>query len=110
MKYENCDVLIRALKSAFEDMVNKRTEKILEEDLQEGANGEYFMEYDRDSVNVGIGNVIVREDVIQDEDRAFDDAKDMIIDEILSYEEEAIETLFENKVFADALEKFLKGC
>lgn len=110
MKYEDCDALVRALKSAFENMVNKRTKEILEKDLQEGENGEYFVKYDRDSVNNGIGEMTVRQETIQDEDRAFEDSKENIICEILGYEETAIESLFENVDFNRALCKFLKGC
>ncbi len=110
MKYEDCDALIKALKLAFEDMVKQKAEELLKNDLKEGRDGEYFMGYDRDSVDVGVGSVIVRQDIVQNEERAFEDAKDQVHEDLLCYEEEAIERLFENEDFNRALDNFLKGC
>lgn len=110
MKYEDCDALVRALKSAFEELVQYRTQYLLERDLDEGENGEYFVRYDRDSVNNGIGEMTVRQEIIQDEDRAYYDAKDQVHEELLACEEETTLALFEKEDFVKALDDFLKGC
>lgn len=102
--------LIEALKKAFNAMVEERKEKLLEDDLQEGHEGKYFECYDEDDVDVGVGRVVVRSEIIQDEDQAFEDAKEEIISELVNNEEDAPYYLFENNEFTIALGKFLKGC
>lgn len=104
------DVLIEALKKAFNAMVEERKEKLLEDDLQEGHEGKYFECYDEDDVDVGVGRVVVRSEILQDEDKAFEDAKEEIISELVNNEEDAPYYLFENNEFTIALGKFLKGC
>lgn len=102
--------LLQALKEAFEEMVSERAEKLLEDDLKEGREGKYFEFIDSDYVDVGVGSVCVRRETIQDEDQAFEDAKEEIISELVNNEEDAPYYLFENNKFTIALGKFLKGC
>lgn len=98
--------LINALKEAFEEMVSKRAEKLLENDLALGVDGVYYEGHDKDYVDVGVGSVCVRDEILQDEDKAFEDAKEEIISEL----EDDPYYLFENNEFKIALGKFLKGC
>lgn len=102
--------LLEALKKAFNAMVEERTENLLEDDLNNGEGGKYFIKYDFDAVDIGGGHQIVRKDTIQDEDQAFEDAKEEIISELVNNEEDAPYYLFENNEFTIALGKFLKGC
>lgn len=102
--------LLQALKDAFNKLVEARKEKLLEEDLELENEGTYFQYWDTDSVDFGVGRVCVRKEIIQDEDKAFDDAKEEIISELVNNEEDAPYYLFENNEFTIALGKFLKGC
>lgn len=102
--------LLQALKEAFEEMVSERAEKLLENDLELGVDGVYYEGHDKDFVDVGVGSVCVRDDILQDEDQAFEDAKEEIISELVNNEEDAPYYLFENNKFTIALGKFLKGC
>lgn len=101
--------LLEALKKAFLAMAEERKEKLLEDDLEEGTEGKYFECYDTDSVDVGVGSVCVRKETIQDEDKAFEDAKEEIIEGLVNNDDE-VYFLFENNEFTIALGKFLKGC
>lgn len=96
--------LLQALKSKFLKMVENKKEELIEHN-----EDEYFIKYDTDSVDVGVGSVCVRREAIYDEDRAFEDAKAIIIDDLVN-NEEAVYDLFEDVDFTEALEKFLKGC
>ena len=100
--------LLEALKKAFLAMAEERKEKLLEDDLEEGTEGKYFECYDTDSVDVGVGSVCVRKETIQDEDKAFEDAKEEIIEGLVNNDDE-VYFLFENNEFTIALGKFLKG-
>lgn len=102
--------LLEALKEAFNAMVEERKEKLLENDLELGIDGVYYEGHDKDFVDVGVGSVCVRDDILQDEDQAFEDAKEDIISELVNNEEDAPYYLFENNKFTIALGKFLKGC
>ena len=92
-------------KQAFYDLVENRKQELLETD----EDDVYFLGYDRDYEDVGVGKVCVRCDKIQDEDQAFDDAKDQIIEELVNGEEEATIKLLENVKFSTALNAFLRG-
>lgn len=102
--------LLEALKKAFLAMAEERKENLLEDDLGEGTEGKYFECYDTDSVDVGVGSVCVRKETIQDENQAFENAKEEIISELVNNEENATYYLFENNEFTIALGKFLEGC
>lgn len=102
--------LLQALKDAFRKVVEDRQEKLLEEDLELDNEGTYFQHWDTDSVDVGVGSVVVRKEVIQDEDKAFDDAKEKIIEELVNGDIDTMIELFEDNKFTIALGAFLKGC
>lgn len=104
MKKETEQKLLQALKSKFLQMAEKKAEELIEHN-----EDEYFIKYDTDSVDVGVGSVTVRREAIYDEDRASEDAKEIIIDELVN-NEEAVYDLFEDAEFTEALELFLKGC
>lgn len=93
------------LKNAFWEVVEDRKQSLLDND----EDDVYFLGYDRDYEDVGVGKVCVRCDKIQDEDQAFDDAKDQIIEELVNGEEEATIKLLENVKFSTALNAFLRG-
>lgn len=100
---------LRAFNDAFKTLVDKRQEKLLEEDLEYGRGGKYFQYWDTDSVDVGVGSVVVRKEAIQDEEMAWNDAKDEIIEEFVSGDFETIEEIFYNENFSHALGNYLKG-
>lgn len=102
--------LLEALKKAFLAMAEECKERLLEDDLEEGNEGKYFECYDTDYVDVGVGSVCVRKETIQDEDKAFEDAKENVIEALVNNDFDAVEGLFENNEFTIALGKFLKGC
>lgn len=102
--------LLEALKKAFLAMAEECKERLLEDDLEEGTEGKYFECYDTDYVDVGVGSVCVRKETIQDEDKAFEDAKENVIEALVNNDFDAVEGLFENNEFTIALGKFLKGC
>lgn len=104
MKKEIEQKLLQALKSKFLQMAEKKAEELIEHN-----EDEYFIKYDTDSVDVGVGSVCVRREAIYDEDRAFEDAKEIIVDELVN-NEDAVCDLFEDAEFTEALELFLKGC
>ena len=101
--------LLEALKKAFLAMAEERKEKLLENDLELGVDGDYYEGHDKDFVDVGVGSVCVRDDILQDEDKAFEDAKEEIIEGLVNNDDE-VYFLFENNEFTIALGKFLKGC
>lgn len=92
-------------KQAFYELVEDRKQSLLDND----EDNVYFLGYDLDYEDVGVGKVCVRCDKIQDEDQAFDDAKDQIIEELVNGEEEATIKLLENVKFSTALNAFLRG-
>lgn len=102
--------LLEALKKAFLAMAEECKERLLEDDLEEGTEGKYFECYDTDYVDVGVCSVCVRKEIIQDEDKAFEDAKENVIEALVNNDFDAVEGLFENNEFTIALGKFLKGC
>ena len=93
------------LKQAFYEVVEDRKQALLDKD----EDGVYHLGWDSDYEDVGVGKVCVRCDKIQDEDQAFDDAKDQIIEELVNGEEEATIKLLENVKFSTALNAFLRG-
>lgn len=102
--------MVQALKDAFNKMAEVRQQKLLEEDLDFDNEGTYFQHWDTDSVDVGVGRVLVRKEVIQDEDKALEDAKQEVIEEIVNADFDTIIELFEDNKFTIALGAFLKGC
>lgn len=74
--------LLKALKDSFDKLAQERSKDLLKKDLDLENEGTYFLYYDTDDVDIGVGRAIVRCDTIQDEDRALDDAKEEILAEI----------------------------
>lgn len=97
--------LLKALKDSFDKLAQKRSKDLLEKDLDLENQGTYFLYYDTDSVDVGVGSVIVRREVIQDEDRAIDDAREEILTEI----EEGENDIFDDDKLRSLIVKFLRG-
>lgn len=92
------------LKNAFWEVVEDRKQGLLDND----EDGVYHLGYDCDYEDVGVGKVCVRRDEIQDEDQAFEDAQEQVIEEIVN-SEDALYELFEKVKFTTALNKFLKS-
>lgn len=92
------------LKNAFWEVVEDHKQGLLEND----DDGVYHLGYDCDYEDVGVGKVCVRRDEIQDEDQAFEDAQEQVIEEIVN-SEDALYELFEKVKFTTALNKFLKS-
>lgn len=65
--------LTAALDAAIEEQIAAEMER-----LQEECPEEYSLGHDRDFVNVGVGNVCVRDDELWDDDRLRDDARDNV--------------------------------
>lgn len=100
--------LLQALKDAFTKLVQKRTDKLLEDNPEDYETGRktdcgYF------NNGVGFASYGAEEDEL-DEDKAYDDAKEEIMEELVNVDLETIEQLFEDNKFTIALGAFLKGC
>ena len=97
--------LLKALKDSFDKLAQDRSKDLLEKDLDLENQGTYFLYYDTDDVDIGVGRAIVRREVIQDEDRAIDDAKEEILTEI----EEGENDIFDDDKLRALIVKFLRG-
>ena len=97
--------LLKALKDSFDKIAQERSKYLLEKDLDLENQGTYFLYYDTDDVDIGVGRAIVRREVIQDEDRAIGDAKEEILTEI----EEGENDIFDDDKLRALIVKFLKG-
>lgn len=97
--------LLKALKDSFDKLAQERSKDLLEKDLDLENQGTYFLYYDTDDVDIGVGRAIVRREVIQDEDRAIDDAKEEILTEI----EEGENDIFDDDKLRSLIVKFLRG-
>lgn len=97
--------LLKALKDSFDKLAQDRSKDLLEKDLDLENQGTYFLYYDTDSVDIGVGRAIVRREVIQDEDRAIDDAREEILTEI----EEGENDIFDDDKLRSLIVKFLRG-
>lgn len=97
--------LLKALKDSFDKLAQDRSKDLLEKDLDLENQGTYFLYYDTDSVDIGVGSAIVRREVIQDEDRAIDDAREEILTEI----EEGENDIFDDDKLRALIVKFLRG-
>lgn len=100
------NVFIEALKK----QVSERADSLLEDDLNNEEGGKYFIKYDFDAVDIGVGHQIVRKDTIQDEDQAFEDAKDELIEELKNADYETFYSLIENENVLNAIIKLLGEC
>lgn len=105
----NSDELLTALKKAVYKLIGERRQSLLDEDLDHGREGTYYLYEDTDEVDIGVGQLTVRRETIQDEQKAWDDAKEEIITELVNNEEDAVYNLWENNEFTVQLGKYLKG-
>lgn len=96
----------KVLKDCFDKAVEKGKERLLERDLDKGSEGDYFIECDRDTVDIGVGRVTVREDIIQDEERAKAEAREDLIDDMVNG---CFDEVSEFEEFKQALNKLLRG-
>lgn len=86
------------LSTELQRKLNELTEKRAKYLLENDDNDKYFICYDTDSVDVGIGSVVVRQDKIQDEIQAEEDAKEEVITEIANLEDNFYYLLEDNKI------------
>lgn len=106
-KMENLkNVFVEALRGE----IIKRRDNLLELDLNEGCMGKYYQGRDFDKVNNGVGWVYVRDEIIQDEDQAFEDAKQELIEELKDADFETFYSLIENENVLNAIIKLLGEC
>lgn len=66
----------KALDAAIEEQIEDEIDR-----LKEKHPEEYSLGHDRDFVDVGVGNVCVRDDEIWDDDRLYQDAKENIAED-----------------------------
>lgn len=88
---------MQILKQAINNWIRARADRLLVEDLPEGENGRYFQGYDSDDVDIGVGRVIVRQDTLQDEELAFKDAKNEILEELKAGDFSEVYDLFDDE-------------
>ena len=96
--------------NALRGEINKRRDYLLEKDLNEGCGGKYYQGHDKDFVDVGVGSVCVRDDVLQDEEQAFEDAKDELIEELKNADYETFYSLIENENVLNAIIELMGEC
>lgn len=99
--------LLEALKEAFEDMVSNEAEKLIEFNPEDYVCGTSDCGYYHNGVGFASCGATENE---YDEDKAFEDAKEGVIEALVNNDFDAVEALFENNKFTIALGKFLKGC
>lgn len=100
--------MVQALKDAFNKLAEERKERFLEEFPEEYETGRkedcgYF------NNGVGFAPCGASENEL-DEERALEDAKQKIIEELVNADFDTIIELFEDNKFTIALGAFLKGC
>lgn len=100
--------LSTALQIKFNEMINEKAEDLLTEDKELEKEGTYFLYYDRDTVDVGVGSVVVREEMIQDEEQAEKDAKEALIIEVAN-NDDALYTLIEDNKITSLLAEVLRS-
>lgn len=82
------------LQKKLNELSENRAKAILEKDDE----GKYFICWDTDSVNIGVGMATVRCEAIQDEERAEKDAREEIITEVSNIEDGFYYLLEDNKI------------
>lgn len=97
-----------ALQEKLKPLVEGKAQDLLTEDKDYDNEGTYFICYDRDTVDVGVGSVVVREDIIQDENLAEKDAKEEIAVEVSNLED-AFYTLFEDNKISSLLADIVRS-
>nr|DAK19835.1 MAG TPA: hypothetical protein [Caudoviricetes sp.] len=100
------NVFVEALRGE----IIKRRDNLLELDLNEGCFGKYYLGRDCDKVNNGVGWVYVRDEVIQNEELAYDDAKQELVEEMKNADYETFYSLIDDENVCNAIIKLLEGC
>lgn len=98
------------IKEALKKAISKRASELLEDDLNNEEGGKYFIKYDFDVVDIGVGNMIVRKDTIQDEGEAWEDAKQELVEEMNNADYETFYSLIDDENVCNAIIKLLEGC
>lgn len=99
--------LIEALKKAFNDMCEERAQSLILKNPEEYMCGTSDCGYFHNGVGFSSCGETENE---YDKAKALEDAKEEIISDLVSNENDAVYYLFENNEFTEALGKFLKGC
>lgn len=100
------NIFIEVLKK----QVSERADSLLEDDLNNEEGGKYFIKYDFDAVDIGVGHQIVRKDTIQDENEAWEDAKQELIEELENDDYETFYSLIDDENVLNAIIKLLGEC
>lgn len=98
------------IKEALKKAISKRASELLEDDLNNEEGGKYFIKYDFDAVDIGVGRQIVRKDTIQDEGEAWEDAKQELVEEMQNADYETFYSLIDDENVCNAIIKLLEGC
>lgn len=98
------------IKEALKKEIIKRRDNLLELDLNEGCFGKYYLGRDCDKINNGVGWVYVRDEVIQNEELAYDDAKQELVEEMNNADYETFYSLIDDENVCNAIIKLLEGC
>lgn len=98
------------IKEALKKAISKRASELLEDDLNNEEGGKYFIKYDFDTVDIGVGRQIVRKDTIQDEGEAWEDAKQELVEEMNNADYETFYSLIDDENVCNAIIKLLEGC
>lgn len=98
------------IKEALKKAISKRASELLEDDLNNEEGGKYFIKYDFDAVDIGVGRQIVRKETIQDEGEAWEDAKQELVEEMNNADYETFYSLIDDENVCNAIIKLLEGC
>lgn len=98
------------IKEALKKAISKRASELLEDDLNNEEGGKYFIKYDFDAVDIGVGHQIVRKDTIQDEGEAWEDAKQELVEEMQNADYETFYSLIDDENVCNAIIKLLGEC
>lgn len=99
--------LLQALKEAFNELVDIRKDELIEKHPEDYICGTSDCGYYHNGVGFASCGATENE---YDEDKAYEDAKEEMVFELVNNEGDAVYYLFENNEFTIALGKFLKGC
>lgn len=99
--------LLESLKEAFEEMVSEQADRLIEDNPEDYICGTSDCGYYHNGVGFASCGATENE---YDEEKAFEDAKENVIEALVNNDFDAVERLFENNKFTIALGKFLKGC
>lgn len=90
------------LQELFAEAIADEKERLLDKNEED-----YFQGYDEDYINVGVGCVCVRREKIYNERKLEEDAKENVINDILTTDC-AFETICQNDKFLEALAQLLR--